>query len=93
MAQIVATVKSQYGIHARPSGAIYLVATKKFPNTKIIIKDLINNKQAKANSILELMMMALPCGAVVTVYTSGVDEDQAAKAIAEVIETYEVEEK
>lgn len=93
MFKIVAYVKNQYGIHARPSAAIAIAAMNEFPKTEIIIKSVESKKEAKANSVLELMSMALSCGAEVLICSSGEEEERAAKAIAMIIETYELDTK
>jgi phosphocarrier protein len=91
MFKLVAYVKSQYGIHARPSAAIARAAKEKFPQTEITIKNIKTKEEAKADRILELMSMGLPCGAEVLISSSGEEEEMAAKAIAVIIETFEVE--
>lgn len=88
-----ACVKSQYGIHARPSAVIATVASRDFPDTEIIIMDTDHDQQGRALSVLEIMMMALPCGTIVTVSASGKDEEKAVEAVVQVIESFEVEVK
>ena len=88
-----ACVKSQYGIHARPSAAIAKEAMDNFPHTDITIIDPDINQQGDARSVLELMMMALVCGKVVTVCAIGEDEEKAVDAIVTIIETFEVDDR
>lgn len=88
-----AHVKSQYGIHARPSMAIAVAATNDFPRTKITIYCPSTKQTGNAKSILELLEMSLPCGAKVTVSASGENEEIAASAIVLIIESFEVEVK
>ena len=90
MTTIQATVKSKYGIHARPSMHIYKAA-EKFPDTEITITDLTNNTKAKANSILQLMLLSSSYGSTVNICATGGDEEKAVKAIAYVIETFEAD--
>lgn len=90
MITLQATVKSKYGIHARPSMFLYKVA-EQFPDTDITITDLTNNTKAKANSILQLMLLSSSYGSIVSICALGGDEEKAAKAIANVIETFEGE--
>jgi phosphocarrier protein HPr len=86
-----AIVKSQYGIHARPSAAIALAVTNDFPGTEVALFDPITNQQADARSVLEIMMLALQCGVEVVVSAFGKDEEKAVEAIVGIIETFEVE--
>lgn len=91
-----ARVKSQYGIHARPSAAIAIAALREFTKTSISIYDPSTKKTCDAKSILELMMMAMPCGAEVVVSASGESKEEEAKAvdaIVLIIESFEVEVK
>lgn len=93
MVKIVARVKSQYGIHARPSAVIATTAKDDFPNTEILLFNINNKDRARALSVLEIMCMALPCGAHVIVQATGEDEQRAADAIVNIIETFEVDVK
>lgn len=86
-----AYVKSQYGIHARPSAAIALAVTNDFPNTEVVLFSTKSNQQANARSILEVMMLALQCGAEVIVSAFGKEEERAVEAVVEIIQTFEVE--
>jgi|WetSurMetagenome_2_1015567.scaffolds.fasta_scaffold790838_2 phosphotransferase system HPr (HPr) family protein len=86
-----ARVKSQYGIHARPSAAIAIAATREFSKTKISIYDPCTKQTGDARSIIDLMMMAMPCGTKVIVSASGEDEEQAANTIVSIIESFEVD--
>jgi len=89
MIRKIACVKSRFGIHARPSAKIATMASESFPRTEITLIDKTSQK-CDAKSILGLLMLAVPCGASVTICASGVDEENAANAIANIIETYEV---
>jgi len=90
MITIQATVRSKYGIHARPSMHLYKAA-EQFPDTEITITDLTNNTKAKADSILQLMLLSSGFGSIVSISASGGDEKKAAEAIAKVIETFEAD--
>ncbi len=90
MVKIQATVKSKYGIHARPSMHIYKAA-EKFPNTVVTLTDLTNDKSAKADSILQLMLLSSSYGSTVSICASGDDEEKAARAVADVLETFEAD--
>lgn len=85
-----AIVKSQYGIHARPSMAI-AIAAQKFPNTVIRLTDTDSGNESDAKSILGIMSMGTSCGSKIIINASGNDEDSAAATIAELIESYEVD--
>jgi phosphotransferase system HPr (HPr) family protein len=85
-----AIVKSEYGMHARPSAFISTNATKLFPKTVITIEDKETGNKGTTDSILSLLTMALNCGKKVTVYAVGENEKEAAEFIANIIDTYEV---
>lgn len=87
-----AHVKSIYGIHARPSRAIVLAA-RSYPKTKITIINKDTNEKADASSILDIMAMGLECETVVLVKVEGEKEEDAADAIINIIQTFEVESK
>lgn len=93
MVRIVARVKSLYGIHARPSAVIATAAKDDFPNTEILLFKVNSEEPARALSVLEIMSLALPCGAQVIVQADGENEDKAADTIVKIIETFEVEVK
>jgi phosphocarrier protein len=88
-----ARVKSQYGIHARPSAAIVLTITNDFPDTEVHLIDSKSSQQANARSVIEIMMLALQCGAKVTITAFGKDEERAVEAVVKIIESFEVEVK
>lgn len=91
MVRIFARVKSQYGIHARPSAVIATAAKDDFPHTEITLFKVNSEESARALSVLEIMILALPCGASVIIQATGDDEQKAAETIANIIETFEVE--
>ena len=93
MIQREAIVKSQYGIHARPSAAIALAVTNDFPGTEVTLVDSKSSQQANARRVLEIMTLALQCGAKVTVSAFGKDEERAVEAVVKIIESFEVEVK
>ena len=90
MHERTATVKSKYGIHARPS-AVICIHAKSYPETEILLVDPINGSIYDANSILMILTMSKKCGDVVIVRASGKREKEAVEDIAMVIETYEIE--
>ena len=91
MVRIIARVKSQYGIHARPSAVIATAAKDDFPKTEILLFKVNSEESAQARSVLEIMCLALSCGTCVIVQAVGEDENKAAEAIVNIIETFEIE--
>ena len=90
MYEINAIIKSKYGLHARPSSKITQANIDNFPNTRIILKDIVSGNEADAKSVTSLLCLALGCGETVMICTTGESEKEAAEAIALIIETYEV---
>ena len=77
------TIKDPNGIHARPAGVIVNTA-KKF-DSKINITA--NGKNGDCKRIFSLMGMSLKCGDEFVIEISGPDEDAAATAITEALES------
>jgi len=90
MYEINATIKSKYGLHARPSSKVSQTNINDFPDTKIILKNNITGIEADAKSITSLLILEINCGETVTIRTTGKSEKEAAEAIAFIIETFEV---
>lgn len=90
MVEIVAHVKSKYGIHARPAAAISNEA-RRFYDTKII---LINpdkrDTELNAKDLLAVLSINRKCGDPIIIRAYGKDEQIAVDSIAKVIEEFEV---
>ena len=76
------TIKDELGIHARPAG---LLAKKaKELDTEITITK--GEKTVGATKLMALMGLGVKCGDTITVNVSGVDEENAEKAMKEFLE-------
>jgi phosphocarrier protein HPr len=73
------TVINRLGVHARPSAAITQVATR-FKSEVWLTK---NARRVNAKSIMGVMMLAAAKGAKLQLEVDGVDEADAAKALAD----------
>jgi phosphocarrier protein HPr len=73
------TVINRLGVHARPSAAITQVATR-FKSEVWLTK---NARRVNAKSIMGVMMLAAAKGAKLQLEVDGVDEEDAAKALAD----------
>lgn len=72
-------VTNQAGIHARPSSEIVKTATR----FKASITLALDGLEVNAKSIMGVMMLAAPCGSMVTVRAEGDDAEAALAALAE----------
>ena len=74
-------VANQQGIHARPSTAFVKLASKFKSDVFVEIGgDMINGK-----SIIGLLMLAAGPGSKLKIICEGIDADEAAKALAELV--------
>lgn len=89
MYSISAVVKSKYGIHVRPSAAIVKVS-KKYPSTKVMIYDPESQQSVCANDLLGILNLSLSFSTEVIIQAIGIEEEEAAKKIADIIETFEI---
>jgi phosphotransferase system HPr (HPr) family protein len=90
MFEVIAYVKSKYGIHARPSAAICSEA-KKFNDTKIVLLNPDNKKQEiDAKELLSVLGINRKCGDPIIIRAHGKNEQVAAEAIAQVVHEYEI---
>lgn len=83
MKQIEFTVTDPQGIHARPAGAI-IKKIKQFQCAATMTKD---GKTADARKMFAVMGLGVKCGDVITLTFDGADEEQAALALAQELET------
>jgi phosphocarrier protein len=76
-----ARVENPLGIHARPAAEFVKLASR-FKAEISVAKDtmIVNGK-----SIMGVMTLAAECGSVLTIRAQGVDADEAARALAELV--------
>jgi phosphocarrier protein HPr len=74
-------VANAFGIHARPSARIVQLASRFDCSVSLAF----NGRRANARNILSVMLLAAGVGSTITVETSGVDEKEAADALASLI--------
>ncbi|MDO5470270.1 MAG: HPr family phosphocarrier protein [Akkermansia sp.] len=75
------TVLNKLGIHARPAAQFVRVASR-FDSDVTVEKD---DETVDGKSIMGLMMLAVGCGAEISVSTEGADEAEAMAALEELI--------
>ncbi len=75
------TVLNKLGIHARPAAQFVRVASR-FQADVTVEKD---DESVDGKSIMGLMMLAVGCGADVTVTVDGPDEEAALAALEELV--------
>ncbi len=75
------TILNKLGIHARPAAQFVRVASR-FQCDVSVEKD---DETVDGKSIMGLMMLAVGCGADITVTTDGSDEAEAMAALEELI--------
>ena len=78
------TIKDELGIHARPAGLLAKKA-KELDSEITITK---GEKTVGATKLMALMGLGVKCGDTITVNVSGVDEENAEKAMKEFLEAY-----
>lgn len=75
------TILNKLGIHARPAAQFVRVASR-FEADVTVEKD---DESVDGKSIMGLMMLAVGCGADITVTTDGTDEAEAMAALEELV--------
>lgn len=75
------TVLNKLGIHARPAAQFVRVASR-FQADVTVEKD---DERVDGKSIMGLMMLAVGCGAEISVTADGTDEAEALAAIEELV--------
>ncbi len=75
-------IKNKFGLHARPASLLVKLAGS-FKSEVQLVKDA---TALNAKSVIGVMMLAAGPGNVVTITASGPDEDDAVKALSELIE-------
>lgn len=76
------TIKDELGIHARPAGLL----AKKAKELDAEITITKGEKTVGAKKLMALMGLGVKCGDTITVNVSGVDEENAEKAMKEFLE-------
>jgi phosphocarrier protein HPr len=74
-------IVNRLGLHARPSAKLTQLASK-FASEVWLTK---NGRRVNGKSIMGVMMLAAAKGSTLTIETKGVDDEQAAQAIAALI--------
>jgi phosphocarrier protein len=74
-------IANKLGLHARPSAKVVQTATK-FKSEITLEKD---GLEVNGKSIMGVMMLAAEMGSEIKITARGFDEDEAVKALAEVI--------
>ncbi len=75
------TVLNKLGIHARPA-AQFVRAASRFQSDVTVVKD---DESVDGKSIMGLMMLAVGCGAVITVTADGSDEADCMAALESLV--------
>jgi phosphocarrier protein len=76
------TILNKLGIHARPAAQFVRVSSR-FAADVTVEKD---DESVDGKSIMGLMMLAVGCGAEISVTTDGADEAEAMAALEELVE-------
>lgn len=75
------TVLNKLGIHARPAAQFVRIASR-FQADVTVEKD---DERVDGKSIMGLMMLAVGCGAEITVTAEGPDEEETLAALEELV--------
>lgn len=78
-----AVIKNETGLHARPAG-LFIKEASKFKSDIKVIKE---GKEYVAKSILGILSMGAFKGDTITIVAEGNDEEQAVKALVELIDS------
>lgn len=82
MFEFEVTLQNESGLHARPAGLITEVAGRYQSEIKIVKDD----KEFNAKSILSILTMGASKGTKLKIITEGIDAEEAAKELKELIE-------
>jgi phosphotransferase system HPr (HPr) family protein len=80
-AHVELALPNKEGLHARPS-SLLVQAANRFQSA-ITLK--VGNRSGDAKSIMEVMMLASPCGAVIELDATGPDAEEALEVLGELI--------
>lgn len=86
MYKVIAHVYSKKGLHARPS-ALIVKKAKTFESSITIINPK-NNVESDAKQVMELLMLVADYNSELIIIAKGIDEEEAALAIADLINTF-----
>lgn len=75
------TITNKYGLHSRPASELVKIASQFNADIKLHY----NGQDANAKSILGIMVLAIEPGAEIEISAEGEDEEEALKAIEELI--------
>jgi phosphocarrier protein len=75
------TITNKYGLHSRPASELVKIASQFDADIKLHY----NGQDANAKSILGIMVLAIEPGAEIEISAEGKDEEEALKAIEELI--------
>lgn len=78
-----AKILNETGVHARPAG-LFVETANKFHST---VRVAAGDREADGLSILSLMLIELAPGTEIFIRTEGEDEEQAATALAALVES------
>lgn len=81
MKQVELELVNRLGLHAR--AASKLVQTASGFDSQVWLAN--GDKRVNAKSIMGVLLLAAPCGSELTLEVDGPDEDEAARAISELI--------
>ena len=82
MAEIELLIRNQLGLHARAC-ALFVKTASKFRSEVMVARD---DLQVNGKSIMGVMMLAAEQGATIVVSADGPDENEALKAIRELVD-------
>ena len=82
MPEITLKITNALGLHARSSAKLVRMASQFESHIEIIY----GAQVANAKSILEIMLLAVSCGALITLKTEGPDEQDALEALSTLIQ-------
>ena len=77
------TIRNQTGLHIRPA-SLFVETANRFCST---VRVAAGEREADGRSILSLMLMELAPGAEIVIHAEGEDEEQAADALAALVES------
>ena len=83
MVERTVTVVNKNGVHARPAAEIVKTAGRFASDVTIVRDDL----EVNGKSIMGVMMLAAECGAPILIRADGPDAQEAADAIAKLVES------
>jgi methionyl-tRNA formyltransferase len=83
MHQVTLVVKHKAGLHARPA-ALFVGKAKQFKSKILVAK---GDVEIDAKSILKILALGVNQGTVITIKAEGVDDEQAVKALQELVES------